>query len=96
MAMEGLNALRVYDLVKLGGVVFANGLLDVQHPNFKRSGTEGNFNNVTDLHVIGRFGGATVDRHMGGVAGVVCHGAPLDDATYLQVLIETHISSGSP
>ena len=45
---------------------------------------------VADLDVVGRAGDAVVDRDAAEVAGLVRHGAALDEARDLEVFIETH------
>lgn len=80
---------KLYDAEKLQifihffGVVFFDGLLDVQDLNLYGLGSETDLQNVTLFDGRGSLGGLAVDRDSSGVAGLIGHGAALDEARYL-------------
>ena len=70
----------VDDLVHFGGVGFFGAVAHVGDAHAQRLFAEGDFDDVADLDVVGRLDDLAVYADMRRVAGVVCHGAPLDEA----------------
>lgn len=89
MKKDGRLFLLQY-LVQSGGLVFANVLRHCFYAATENPLSELYLDDVTDLEIIGRLDHAGVYHNVTFAAGVVCHGASLDDAGYLQKFVESH------
>ena len=78
------------NFVHRGGVLFADGLGNIENTRTGHILTHGYFNDIADLHIIRRAGYFAVYRDVLCVADLVCDGAALirrDTLRYLSSLI---------
>ena len=60
--------------------VFTYGFLNVQHIHLDGGGAELYLYHIPGLNIYGRLGRPAIDQHPPGIAGLIGHGAPFDQA----------------
>ena len=76
--------------VKGRGVCLGDIVLDILDADAQSALTEGDLDDIALLDGVGCLDLSAVDADMLAIAGIVCHGAALDDSGYLQKLINSH------
>ena len=85
--------IRCSDLFVHGpGVVLPDCIGHGQHLHRKGAGTQLNFDLVPWLYLVARFGDLAVDADAAVVAGLVRHGAALDEAGDLEIFVQPHLT----
>ena len=78
------------NFVHRGGVLFADGLGNIENTRTGHILAHGYFNDIADLNIIRRAGYFAVYRDVLCVADLVCDGAALYQARHLKILIKSH------
>ena len=87
---EGMQGSEL--LVHKGGVLLALHFCDGEDLQGHGAGAEANFQLVADLHVVGGFHHPAVGGDTLVVAGLVGHGAALDEAGDLEIFVQPHLT----
>ena len=91
MKTQGVLFLRLFDdAIHKRRFFLADDLVDGEDLNLDGAATEGNFDYIADLDVIGCAGGLATDRNTSAVAGFVGDGAALYKARNLEIFIQSH------
>ena len=85
-----VRLLCVHFAVEERGLALAGGLGYIEHLDREHALAEVQSDHVADLDVVRRAGDLAVDGHAAAVAGLVCHGAALDEARDLEIFVKTH------